>query len=177
MANQQKTYICTTDALRSAYCDESQLGRFIIDLPSTIPIDQTTFWYARIGFRSGDNPPSGGQTSNDTTSTGGLWDDPDGNPTPPPDENASPWRRADPDPLNPSPSGILWYQEAIQYNVRKTGYYCVGTPPFHFYRVRAHKTPRRSHCPSDRPISKFCGYKTGFDRRPIPPQIRWLRSV
>ena len=28
--------------------------------------------------------------------------------------------------LNPSPSGILSYQQPVQYQVRKTGYYCVG---------------------------------------------------
>jgi hypothetical protein len=30
-------------------------------------------------------------------------------------------------PLNPSPSGIYWYAQPIQYHVRKTGYYCVGS--------------------------------------------------
>ena len=130
--NQQKTYICTTDALASKFCDESQLGRFIIDLPSNKSIDQTSFWSARIGFHSEDNTPSNDRTSDDAVSAGDLWDNPDGNPVPPPDENASPWRRADPDPLNPSPSDILWYQETIHYNVRKTGYYCVGTSPFLF---------------------------------------------
>ena len=106
-------------------------------------INQTSFWNARVGFRVGDNAPSGGRTSDEAVSTGGLWDNPgpDGNPTPPPDENASPWRRADPDPLNPSPSGILWYQETIHYNVRKTGYYCVGTSLFHYYHVHVHKRP------------------------------------
>ena len=76
-------------------------------------------------------------------STGGLWDNPgpDGNPTPPPDENVSPWRRADSDPLNPSPSGTLLYQEPIQYNVRKTGYYCVGTPPSESRLTHDHKLP------------------------------------
>lgn len=30
------------------------------------------------------------------------------------------------DVLNPSPTGVLSYTSAIQYQVRKTGYYCVG---------------------------------------------------
>ncbi|KAF9648501.1 hypothetical protein BDM02DRAFT_3239315 [Thelephora ganbajun] len=128
--NIPKTYICTTDALTSHYCDESQLGRFIIDLPSNMSISQTSFWFARIGFRSEDGTSStSGRTSKETVSTGGFWDNPDGNPTPPSNENTSPWRRANPDPLNPSSSDILWYQETIHYNVRKTGYYCVGIVP------------------------------------------------
>ena len=114
-------------------------------------INQTSFWAARVGFRAGDDAPSDGRAPNEIVSTGGLWDSGD-NPTPPPDENDSPWRRADPDPLNPSPSSILWYQEPIHYNVRKTGYYCIGTPLFCLHRARVHDTPLSSRRPSDRAV-------------------------
>ena len=95
-------------------------------------MDSTSIWSARIGFHSGDGNPSSGD---ETVSTGERRD---GEHASSPEGNASIWGRADPDPLNPSPSGTLWYQESIQYNVRKTGYYCVGallSPP---YPARTH---------------------------------------
>lgn len=73
----------------------------------------------------------------------GFWNNPEGNPHPP-DENSeytSPWKakrvlprdalmflasRQDSSSINPSPSGILQYTRPVQYQVRKTGYYCVG---------------------------------------------------
>lgn len=75
---------------------------------------------------------------------GDFWDNPEGNPTPPDDGNGdytTPWKRLQASRraaethvakrqdggLNPSPAGIFWYNEPIQYLVRKTGYYCVGT--------------------------------------------------
>ncbi|KAJ3556522.1 hypothetical protein NM688_g1987 [Phlebia brevispora] len=134
----QKTYVCTSDAVRGGYCDNSQLGRFILDLPADKPINETSFWSARVGFVSGDpgTPQPGSEVE-----AGSFWDDPNGNPTLPDDENGdytSPWRREYPHTLverqnngalNPSPTSILWYKEPIQYLVRKTGYYCVAIVP------------------------------------------------
>ncbi|TFK56672.1 protein PTM1 [Heliocybe sulcata] len=125
-----KTYVCTSDAMRNNFCNSSQLGRFILDLPDGKSINDTSFWSARVGFGG-----SGNSSTPSEVSTSGFWDNPEGNPDVPEDENTvytSPWlaraydRRDD---LNPSPTGILWYQEPIQYQVRKTGYYCVAMVP------------------------------------------------
>ena len=101
-------------------------------------MNQTSFWSARLAFHPVDN-----STSDDTVSTPGFWNNPEGNPQPP-DENSeytSPFKakrvlprdslvsltsRQDSTPLNPSPTSILQYTGPIQYKVRKTGYYCVG---------------------------------------------------
>ncbi|KAI0652014.1 lung seven transmembrane receptor-domain-containing protein [Trametes meyenii] len=128
----QKTYVCTSDAMKSGFCGSSDLGRFIVDLPTGKSLNDTSFWSARIGFSTGSSSPSEGSSE---VSVSGFWDNPAGNPTPP-DANSnysSPWRRDDEllprQSLNPSPSGILWYKGALQYNVRKTGYYCVAIVP------------------------------------------------
>lgn len=130
--------MCTSDAARNGFCDNSQLGRFIFDLPSSKPLNETSFWSARVAFSSGGQNSS---TESTVVDSGGFWDNPEGNPTPPPDVNGdytSPWKRSAAasrrrdsplvrrQSLNPSPSGILYYQNPIQYLVRKTGYYCVG---------------------------------------------------
>jgi hypothetical protein len=117
--------------VRGGFCDSSDLGRFILDLPSGKSIQNTTFWSARVAF-----PRSEG-TSGNTTSPD-LEDDPAETPTPPPSEDAPSSRRdlqtrqsgqsgVNP---NPSPSGLLVYNEPIQYLVRKTGYYCIGMSVF-----------------------------------------------
>ncbi|KAI0782376.1 lung seven transmembrane receptor-domain-containing protein [Irpex lacteus] len=149
----QKTYVCTDDAVRGGFCDNSQLGRFIIDLPTDKSINQTSFWTARVGF--GDSPSSP-PPSNETVGSSGFWDNPEGNPTPPDanSEYTSPWKRGEietralvrrQDALNPSPGGILRYSQPIQYLVRKTGYYCVAIVPL---RVRpasgSSPTPRQT---------------------------------
>ncbi|KAI0669739.1 lung seven transmembrane receptor-domain-containing protein [Trametes maxima] len=128
----QKTYVCTSDAMKSGFCGSSDLGRFIVDLPTGKSLNDTSFWSARVGFSAGSNSPSEGSSE---VSVSGFWNNPAGNPTPP-DANSnysSPWRRDDEllprQSLNPSPSGILWYKDALQYNVRKTGYYCVAIVP------------------------------------------------
>ncbi|KAI0275030.1 lung seven transmembrane receptor-domain-containing protein [Gloeopeniophorella convolvens] len=97
----KKTYVCTSDAVRGGFCTSSDLGRFILDLPDGKAIENT---------HSGN------------ASTDGFWNNPAGNPTPPPSEFDTPFRRdllprqsgANP---NPSPSGLL------------TGYYCVAVIP------------------------------------------------
>ncbi|KAF9225433.1 hypothetical protein BS17DRAFT_701032 [Gyrodon lividus] len=122
-----KTYVCTTDAVRSGLCSYENIGQFIFgteDPNDHTVISQTTFWTASITLN---------QTgiSERFSSSSPLWET-ENNPTPPPGEYTSPWRprgfvtvehRAD-DPLNPSPSGALTYTSPIQYQVRKTGYYC-----------------------------------------------------
>ncbi|KZT75008.1 hypothetical protein DAEQUDRAFT_17258 [Daedalea quercina L-15889] len=127
-----KTYVCTSDAVRGGFCDNSQLGRFILDLPTGKSMNDTSFWSARVSFsrQGGSSSPS----PSTGASTSGLWNDPAGNPTPPESNYTSPWRRDATshdrrDALNPSPSGILQYQQPIQYKVSKTGYYCVALVP------------------------------------------------
>ena len=88
---------------------------------------QTSFWTASVTF----SEPGIAESDNPS-----LWDNPEGIPAPPSDEHVSPLapRRAEMahfiprenDSLNPSPSGPLSYTDPIQYQVRKTGYYCVG---------------------------------------------------
>lgn len=125
-----KTYVCTSDAVRANVCDTSQLGRFIIDLPSGKALNSTSFYTARVGFGSESNKPSNSSTI--AGSGNGFWDNPDGNPDIPDEDlaNASPWKRDDhTHDTNESPSDILWYKEPIQYHVSKTGYYCVAIVP------------------------------------------------
>ena len=124
-SRQQKIYVCTSDAQRGGFCDRSELGRFIVRLPDGKSVNDTSLWTARLAFTQGD------QSSGSEISVGGLWNSPSGNPTPPESNYSSPWRRdlerrQSGAQLNPSPSGILSYNEPIQYLVRKTGYYCVG---------------------------------------------------
>ncbi|KAK7041690.1 hypothetical protein VNI00_008979 [Paramarasmius palmivorus] len=126
--SEKKTYICTSDAVIGGFCESSQLGRFILDLPSGMTIDNTSFWSARVELPA--NRTSG--TSGDV-STSSFWNNPEGNPTPPSSEFDSPFKRellsrAN---LNPSPDGVYEYNvdKPIQYQVRKTGYYCVAMVP------------------------------------------------
>ncbi|OSD03235.1 hypothetical protein PYCCODRAFT_1477105 [Trametes coccinea BRFM310] len=127
----QKTYVCTSDALKAGYCTSSELGRFILDLPTGKSLNETSFWSARVAFSKDDTPSEG---SSDVA-VSGFWDNPAGNPVIDDAESnyTSPWRRDSGlqvrQSLNPSPSGILRYSEPIQYAVRKTGYYCVAIVP------------------------------------------------
>ena len=85
--------------------------------------------------RTSSSDASGEEISTDVTTIGeegDFWDNPEGNPPVEGDEEyTSPWRRdslslSARQALNPSPSGILSYTQPIQYQVRKTGYYCIG---------------------------------------------------
>jgi hypothetical protein len=116
------------------FCSKDDLGKFILDLPPKVSANDTSFWSARVKLPS---TPAGSRAESDSgnASTSGFWNNPEGNPTPPPSPYSSPWRRrsvADSFPLeyrdhlNPSPSGVYTYTQPIQYIVRKTGYYCVG---------------------------------------------------
>ncbi|CUA69260.1 putative membrane protein YHL071W [Rhizoctonia solani] len=136
-----KTYVCTTDAVRSKLCSESQLGRFILNLKGT-SLEELSVWSASVGF--GNQTQAGNSTTapttttggNSTTGTSGFWDNPAGNPTPPPSDWDSPWRRGAALSLAPRhvnntvvPSGVLWYKDPILYQVNKKGYYCIAAIP------------------------------------------------
>ncbi|KAG7452349.1 uncharacterized protein BT62DRAFT_1071496 [Guyanagaster necrorhizus] len=126
-----KTYVCTSSAVVGGFCTVSELGRFILDLPSGKSINDTSFWSARVQLpRTSD--------TNATSTSAEFWANaPGGLPSIPPsanDETVTPWRRHSSevvprDSLNPSPNGIHLYAEPIQYLVRKTGYYCVAIVP------------------------------------------------
>ncbi|EJF66842.1 hypothetical protein DICSQDRAFT_151254, partial [Dichomitus squalens LYAD-421 SS1] len=130
----QKTYVCTSNARKAGFCDASEEGRFIINLPSGKSINETSFWSARVSFSQANNSAEVGSE----VSVGGFWNNPAGNPEVS-EEDAnytSPWRRdtelharQNGAALNPSPTAILVYKEPIQYLVRKTGYYCVAVVP------------------------------------------------
>ncbi|KAF9567045.1 protein PTM1 [Agrocybe pediades] len=128
----QKTYMCTSNALSAGYCDRSQLGHFILDLPSSVSIKDTSFWEARVQLPG--NSTSGGRTP---VAASGFWDNPDGNPTPPTSPYNSPWRRRSlknsvvaRQATEVNSDHILVYNQPIHYPVRKTGYYCVAVVPF-----------------------------------------------
>lgn len=131
---QQKTYVCTSDAVRNGHCNSTELGRFIIDVPEGKSLANTSFWTARLGFREQENtqPASGSNESREN----GLWDNPEGNPSPPSDPYTSPWKRSGSrlstravevrQTSSEPAASILWYNEPIHYEVKRTGYYCVG---------------------------------------------------
>lgn len=91
-------------------------------------MNETSFWSARLQL------PANRTSTGTSLSASGFWDNPDGNPTPPPSNYTSPWRRAAAPQIShtytarqDSGPGVLYtYTEPIQYPVRKTGYYCVG---------------------------------------------------
>ncbi|EIW87046.1 protein PTM1 [Coniophora puteana RWD-64-598 SS2] len=124
-----RTYVCTTDALKAGFCDVSQLGTFILDLPPDKPANETSFWLARLSLTQVGESDS----SESLESTGGLWDNPEGNPIVPPEDYTSPWRSRSVAPVvvhpRQSQSGALSYKDPIQYEVRYTGYYCVAIVP------------------------------------------------
>ncbi|KAI0030962.1 hypothetical protein K488DRAFT_71768 [Vararia minispora EC-137] len=43
-----KTYVCTSPALERDICTEDEFGRFIIDLPDSVNISDTSFWSGRL---------------------------------------------------------------------------------------------------------------------------------
>ncbi|KAF8509794.1 lung seven transmembrane receptor-domain-containing protein [Gautieria morchelliformis] len=150
-----RTYVCTTAALGDGFCNPSSLGRFIIDLPPDKSLNETTFWNARVGFHP-ENTTSSQDPARKIDIPGqgsSFWDNPDGNPTPPPSEYDTPARDI---PLSykssstlnsrlavaqhdssqnstvPSASALsdtLWYKNPIKYEVHNTGYYCVAIVP------------------------------------------------
>ncbi|KAF7303247.1 Integral membrane protein [Mycena kentingensis (nom. inval.)] len=118
----QKTYVCTSNAIASGFCTQEETGRFIIDLPKGMNLNETTFWTARVEL------PANRTTARGDGSGGSFWNNPAGNPTPPQSDYPTNYRR-DVVGLNPSPSGILAYADPIHYRVRKDGYYCVALVP------------------------------------------------
>lgn len=117
----QKTYVCTDDAVKAGFCDSSDEGKFIIDLPEGKSLNETSFWTARVGFPS--------DSSNTTT------------------------------------ADVLWYNEPIQYPVRKTGFYCVGIVPFTVLRDERNVMERQSDTdvPFHPPYSGVVLFKNTFD--------------
>ncbi|RDB28403.1 Membrane protein PTM1 [Hypsizygus marmoreus] len=125
-----KTYVCTARAVTDGLCTRDQLGRFILDLPASKPLNETSFWSARLEL------PANRTSTN--LSSSGFWNNPEGNPTPPASNWTSPWRRglsvhslslASRQPNDTASDGLYQYKEPIQYPVRKTGYYCVAVVP------------------------------------------------
>lgn len=106
--------------MRGGFCDSSDLGRFILDLPVGKSIQNTTFWSARVAF-PGSEGGSGNTTSPDLGDDSAPTEDASSS------SRAFQTRQTNP---NPSPSELLVYNGPIQYLVRKTGYYCVGMPVF-----------------------------------------------
>ncbi|KAJ8597616.1 hypothetical protein M405DRAFT_876881 [Rhizopogon salebrosus TDB-379] len=133
-----KTYVCTTDAVRVGFCSPENLGKFIFSSDDGTTISQTSLWTASIALN---------QTTSDSDSSG-FWDNPEGNPSPPDDEDSSPWRRElqhisrqSNETLNPSPYDTIAYTQPIQYQVRKTGYYCVAIVPVTVMNPAARQEP------------------------------------
>ena len=103
-------------------------------MPEGKSLANTSFWTARLGFREQENtqPASGSNESREN----GLWDNPEGNPSPPSDPYTSPWKRSGSrlftravevrQTSSEPAASILWYNEPIHYEVKRTGYYCVG---------------------------------------------------
>jgi len=111
----------------AGYCTREQLGRFIIDLPAGKSVNDTSIWSARVELSANQSQP----INTEKLKASGLWDNPEGNPTPPISKYDSPWRRASGKSfyrqITPiEPSGVVAYKEPIHYPVKKTGYYCVG---------------------------------------------------
>ncbi|KAF4604973.1 hypothetical protein EYR40_003756 [Pleurotus pulmonarius] len=120
----RKVYVCTTDALMGGLCDGSQLGRFIINLPERKSINETSFWSARVDL-----------SSSSSSSASGFWDNPEGNPTPPPGNGTTAWKRRSLLNRQDGPADehghteVYHYTQPIKYDVKKTGFYCVAIVP------------------------------------------------
>ena len=82
---QQKTYVCTSDAARAGFCSSSELGSFILDLPQGMSLSDTSFWSAKVSLKSNS------MSTDSEVASSGLWDNPEGNPSLPPDNYTSPW--------------------------------------------------------------------------------------
>lgn len=136
--------MCTAHAVTDGFCTRAQLGQFILDLPEGKLVNSTSFWSARLEL------PSKQGAGNDTNlSTSGFWNNPAGNPTPPPSNYNSPWRRQEPSSrISPTDrrratddnlTGFYSYKDPIQYRVKKTGYYCVGKFNFCLHSIELYQ--------------------------------------
>ncbi|KAI5982726.1 lung seven transmembrane receptor-domain-containing protein [Pisolithus albus] len=111
----QKTYVCTTDAVTSGLCLYQDIGKFIYNSTDGTPMNQTSFWTASVTLdqvASSRSKPDHLRTRSGTASI-----------------QVHPIPRQESETLNPSPAGMLTYTGPIQYQVRKTGYYCVAIVP------------------------------------------------
>jgi hypothetical protein len=141
-----KTYVCTSNAVAGGFCSADNLGRFILDFPPGKSINDTSFWSASVGFHSANatNSPSSSRNNRADYSAVTI------------DENTLKFRprsvkrysrylqarqQSTGSPLNVSPSGIYWYEQPIQYNVRKTGYYCVAIVPVTLFQAAEARAP------------------------------------
>ncbi|KAG7098919.1 hypothetical protein E1B28_000816 [Marasmius oreades] len=129
-----KTYICTTSAVTGGYCSTDELGHFILDLPAGKTINDTSFWSARVEL-PGSHGSRGGEGAELSTSP--LWNSRRGILTPLKSDYDPPWRRTG---ENVSPTGIYYYNQSIQYLVRKTGYYCVAMIPVTVRNIATRQT-------------------------------------
>lgn len=132
--------MCTSDALRSGYCDSSNLGRFIIDLPEGKTLNETSFWTARVGFSSSES-----SSGSDSTSEVLWYDAPIQYPilktgfycvaivpvTVLPEESSVAERQADTDvSFHPSYSGVILFKNTFNGNLPASDY-----PKVTFYSV------------------------------------------
>lgn len=114
---QLRIYIRTSDAVSKEYCSHDELGGFIFDLPPENSMNETSFWTARIAFRSSLN-------NGDTLST--RMNDNDF-------LKEIPFSSANVhDRYNPSPSDVLTCEQPVCHKARKSGYYCVGKSIFSY---------------------------------------------
>jgi hypothetical protein len=124
----QRTYVCTSDALRAQLCDISMLGKFIVELPEGKALNETSIWSDSIGFQINSTTGSTSSRPEDGP-TGGTPNGPINSTT---NLALSP---SYPRKSLPSDPGVI-YNEPIHYAVPKKGYYCVGVFFPHPSRVR-----------------------------------------
>ncbi|KAI6012488.1 lung seven transmembrane receptor-domain-containing protein [Pisolithus orientalis] len=108
----QKTYVCTTDAVTSGLCLYQDIGKFIYSSDDGTPMNQTSFWTASVTL---DQVVSSHKQQDKRGGIASI--------------QTHPIARQESETLNPSPAGTLTYTGPIQYQVRKTGYYCVAIVP------------------------------------------------
>ncbi|KAG2076869.1 hypothetical protein BDR04DRAFT_1089135 [Suillus decipiens] len=150
----QKTYVCTTDAVRVGLCAHDNVGKFIFSSDDGTTANQTTFWTASVALN---------QTS------GASSESPEGNSATSVDNHTLPLRsrelyhslRQSSDLLNPSPSGTVTYTQPIQYQVRKKGYYCVAILPVTVLNPTARQAP--TDVPSHPTYSGVVLFRNTFD--------------
>lgn len=97
--------MCTSQAVEASLCNQQDIGKFIFFSDDETTMDQTSFWTASVALNQTSGPV-----------------------LPRPRNGVVPMHisRQEDTTLNPSPDGLLRYTAPIQYQVRKTGYYCVG---------------------------------------------------
>jgi hypothetical protein len=129
MQVQQKTYICTSDAVKHSLCSTAELGRFITSLPPGRPMNSTSIWTARVVL---DNEPRQNTTKQPEDTSPGLWNNPQGNPVLPDttdNNHTSLSRRTIERSVSIRQDDLhetIHYSSPLRYPVTKSGYYCAG---------------------------------------------------